>query len=381
MTAFVAPPRPALVPTSAAQVPSWAAAYRAGDFPPYGYTADLLELTINLERGTLDGLFVERRDEPFAREKAWPGGFVEWVDANARDAGLREVMEETGQEARPRFFETLDTYDDNGRDPRQFAGHYDRDRWISTGARIVSKAFIALFHRPTHLVSPKPGQDTVSAAWENVYTYLPWEDLRHASGRAVRREIIRRLTERWVKTAVSRADMMIRSLRLKSTFGSGSANWNEERTAERFALLMETGLVREAHRNQWGVISASAARHVLANDTPLAFDHRRMLADALGRLRGKMKYTPSVLAALTGDQLTAATLHTTCEAVAGRPIHLGNLRRAFTQTNDLLQLTAAPVGAARNPGRQAVHYRWVMDVELLRLDPSIRMPWAPLPPR
>src|SRR5689334_4200161 len=120
MTASEPVPRPSFAPTSPSAVPTWARAYRAGDFPPYAYTADVLELAVDLDAATVRGLVVERGDPPYPNHLAWPGGFVEWKDFDASEAGLREVSEETGHAGRPRFFEALDTYDANGRDPRQF---------------------------------------------------------------------------------------------------------------------------------------------------------------------------------------------------------------------------------------------------------------------
>jgi len=373
---------PVTLPTSPAQVPAWAQAYRAGEFPPYAYTADVIELAVDLETETLHGLFIERGEPPYLGDKAWPGGFVAWNDANARSAGRREVSAETGHSADPAFFETLDTYDDNGRDPRQFAGRFDRGQWVGTGARVVSKAFIALFPPLSHGSKAKPGQDAVAANWESVYRYLPWEDLRSSVGRSARREIIRELTDRWVRAAKSDEDAAQRRRRLDTTFaGSDLQEWNEERTTDRFTLLMETGLVTEAHRDQWGDVRPRAERQVLPNDAPLAFDHRRMLADALGRLRGKLKYTPSVLAALVGSDINTPVVHKVCESVAGRPIHLANLRRALTVTHPLLRPIKAIVAGTRPAGRPATHYRWVKDVDLARLDPAIRMPWSAIPSR
>jgi hypothetical protein len=374
---------PATMPPTPTQVPAWAQRYRAGEFPPYGYTADVIELAVDLDAQTLKGLFVERGRAPYPGAKAWPGGFVEWNDQNAHVAGLREVSEETGHSARPAFFETLDTYDENGRDPRQFAGHFHRGQWVGTGVRIVSKAFIALFapasHQPT---TPMPGQDARSASWESVYRYLPWEDLRSSAGRSARREIIRQLTDRWVRAAESDGEAAQRKRRLETTFASSDLRqWNEERTTERFALLMETGLLTEAHRDQWGEVRPTARRQVLANDEPLAFDHRRMLADALGRLRGKLKYTPSVLGALVGSEIVAPAIHRVCESVAGRPIHMANLRRALTDTHALLQPIKTIIAGPRPPGRQATRYRWVKDVDLARLDPAMRIPWSAIPSR
>jgi hypothetical protein len=144
---------------------------------------------------------------------------------------------------------------------------------------------------------------------------------------------------------------------------------------------METRLVAEAHRDEWGEVRARANRHLLPGDVPLAFDHRRMLADALGRLRGQMKYMPRVIAALIGPELTTPVIHRVCEAMSGRPIHRANLRRAMTETHALLHPVKATTAGPRSAGRQPIRYRWMKDVELVRLDPAMRMPWTAIPGR
>ncbi len=374
--------KPVILPTTPTQVPGWAQQYRAGESPQYAYTVDVIELAVDLGAETLRGLLVERGQAPYSGDKAWPGGFVAWRDENAHIAGLREVSVETGHSTHPAFFETLNVYDENGRDPRQFAGHFEHGQWVGTGVRVVSTAFIALFAPLSHASAPYRGQDAAAASWESVYRYLPWEDLRSAEGRSARREIIREVTDRWVRTAESDEVAAQRKRRLEATFGGADLRqWNEERTAERFTLLMETALVTEAHRDQWGDVRPEAEQLVLANDAPLAFDHRRMLADALGRVRGKLKYTPSVLAALVGAEITTPIIHRVCESVAGRPIHMANLRRALTATHALLRPIKTIVAGPRLPGRQATRYRWVKDVDLARLDPAMRVPWAPGPSR
>ena len=60
-------------------------------------------------------------------------------------------------------------------------------------------------------------------------------------------------------------------------------------------------------------------------------DHRRILATALGRLRGKMKYRPVVFE-LTAPTFTLSELQRTVEAVAGVKLHKQNFRRMLDRT-------------------------------------------------
>ena len=365
---------------AAAPPPDWALSYQASDYPPFAYTADVLAFSVNHATAGLEGLFVRRGRPPFARHDAFPGGFVDWAaDRSAEAAGARELREETGQTTLE-YLETLDTYDEVGRDPRQFSGHPGPDgTWVATGARVVSKAFLAVV-RPEESppVAPEPGEDATDAFWRDVYEYLPWEDLRSAQGRAAARELRRRLVEGWARRAEPTAEARRRAEAVARLFGRrGQVGWNEERAPERLALLMDAGQLEEATRDRWG---NSAQRIGGVSGVALAFDHRRMLADAVGRLRGKMKYAPGVLAALLGERITSITLHRACEAIAGRPIHLANLRRAFA-TAGLLEEDGFLSGAAAGPGRPARQYRWTADITETRLDQALKIPWLPLATR
>ena len=69
-----------------------------------------------------------------------------------------------------------------------------------------------------------------------------------------------------------------------------AAAWNEELVLERYELLYEAGLVAEAARER-----ASGGRQRAGTaGWRWRSDHRRILATAIGRLRGKIKYRPVV---------------------------------------------------------------------------------------
>ena len=354
--------------------PPWAFRYQAGDYPPYGYTADIVGFGVRPTLGTLEVVTVTRgEDGPYAGATAFPGGFVEWnSDADAATAAIRELDEETGL-GRPAHLETLDTYDTNGRDPRQWAG-FERDgKWISTGARIVSKSFLALFGSAGDALAPKSGEDATAAAWRSIYEFLPWEDVRNADGQTLARSFGKELLDGWARVR-DKEEAQARGRRVKAAFPARLSDWNEERAPERYRLLLAAGLVPEAHRDKWGRLTSTRASW---SGEALAFDHRVMLADALGRLRGKLKYIPGVLSALLGREVALPVLQAACEAIGGRPIVTPNFRRLMTATHGLLVRRAghASVRAAKK-GVAPSLYAFRADVETLRLDPSIRMPWA-----
>lgn len=357
------------------RTPAWALSYRGGDYPHWGYTADRVGLAVSDATGTLHGLLVERGHEPFSGEHAWPGGFVEQrTDADALAASVREMREEVGIGA-ARYVETLDTYDGNGRDPRQFAGVLVDGKWIERGARIVSKAFLALHRQEDVTIAPLPDQDTVGAAWHPIYELLPWEDVRSAEGAALVRRT-RSLLRAWAGEGPA-AQARARMDRVQRAFGDGSRPWNEELAGDRFRLLYDAALVDEAWRNQWGQLPANLPRNLLLPGRSLAFDHRQMLADALQRLRGKMKFVPGVIAALAGDQVTLPGLQQVVEAIGGRALRTANFRRAVTTSYRLVRPAGRRV-ARPQPGRRPELFVFPPDIALTRLESAMRLPWVPV---
>jgi hypothetical protein len=359
-------------------VPEWAGRYNAKDYPRQGVTGDAVALALDTSgaRGTLRALLVERGGVPFQGLDAWPGGFMDWQgDEDTRQAAIRELREETGVDA-PEFIEPLGSYSRNGRDPRQFAGSRDPStgEWIARGARVTTAAYLMLTHGAAQ---PTGADDAARAHWADVYDYLPWEDLRDEGRQARLAEIVKAL-DGWAHTAPDGVE------RVRELFGP--RDWNEERTAERWALLMEAGLVPEARRDRWGRADAREGDALFGRE--MAFDHRQILADALGRVRGKIKYTPAALMALTGPEATLDELQAACEAIAGRPLHRSNFRRAVAPAEH--GKSRAPRIVARTgrrrpregkgPGVAPELYAFLPDAVRARLDTSIRFPWLHLAP-
>jgi hypothetical protein len=356
--------------------PEWARGYDAREYPRHAVTGDAVALALDGAR--LQALVVVRGGEPFAGLDAWPGGFMEWAeDEDARQAALRELREETGCRA-PEHVEALGSYSANGRDPRQFAG--DRDartgEWVSRGARVTTHAYLMLVRREGGAYDPSHGDDATDARWSDVYDYFPWEDLRSAGGRAACSSAVAALH------AWAGARGGDHRERVNFAWGCGGREWNEERVPERFALLREAGLVDEAHRDVWGRATGGAGKTF---GRVMAFDHRQIMADALGRLRGKIKYLPLALLALLGDEFTLDEMQHACEAIAGRPLHRANFRRAVAAAKDD-RVTRAPrivVGTGRRrgasgPGVPPELFRFRPDAVRARLESSLRLPWLPL---
>jgi 8-oxo-dGTP diphosphatase len=78
----------------------------------------------------------------------------------------------------------------------------------------------------------------------------------------------------------------------------------------------------------------------------LAFDHKRILADAVARTRAKLEYT-NLATAFLGEEFTIAQLRQVYEVVWGHPLDAGNFHRKVTRTEGFVE----PTGRRQNVGR------------------------------
>lgn len=225
------------------------------------------------------------------------------------------------------YVEQLYTFGDKGREaPRASLVSGDE------ADRIVSVGYLAL--------SPEATEPSLeSAAWQPWYHFFPWEDQR-TDGQEMRETIVEQLA-RWAGHDEERQE------RLRSTFFSADDCWEEERALDRYELMYEARLVAEAHRDRDGVEGPE-----LFGDAMIS-DHRRILATAIGRLRGKLRYRP-VIFKLIPETFTLSTLQSGVEALLGFSVHKQNFRRAV-ESAELVTKTAK--AAQQTKGRPAALYR------------------------
>ena len=189
-----------------------------------------------------------------------------------------------------------------------------------------------------------------------------------ASRRFSPSEIEPRLKE-WAERAPSPdepARPLRRAERLKVGFGIGGG-FDEEKVLERYELLYEAGLVPEAARD--GRSAARQWTNLPELGRPMAFDHRRILATAMGRLRGKLKYRPVVFELLP-PEFTLLDLQKTVEAISGTLLHKQNFRRLVEQ-GGLVETTGNV--STETGGRPAKLYRFRREVVLERPAPGLRV--------
>jgi hypothetical protein len=214
------------------------------------------------------------------------------------------------------YVEQLYTFGDRGREAplAELDGAED--------GRIVSVSYLGL----TDDTAPLPDG---GGQWRDVYRFFPWEDWRDGRPEMIDTIILPRLNV-WAREAG--AEQGARTDRIGQSFGQNfglnRASWNEERVLDRFELLYEAGLLAEANR-----ADGETARETNAPELgqSLASDHRRILATAFSRLRGKIKYRP-VIFELMPDLFTLSHLQRVVEAVIGYRLHKQNFRRALDRT-------------------------------------------------
>ncbi len=265
------------------------------------------------------------------------------------EIGLRAWVEEQAG-LRLGYVEQLYTFGDRGRHTRPG----------DTEAHVASIGYLALT-RAADNAQRAPG-----AHFEPWYRYFPWEDWRTAPPEIITRDILPELN-RWA--AQSGADEVARALsrkdRVRLYFGAGDAPWDEERVLDRYELLYEAGLVEEALRD--GRPAAISRKALPKLGLSMRFDHRRILATAIARLRGKLKYRPVVFELLP-NEFTLTELQRSVEAISGRLLHKQNFRR-LVENGALVEPTG--VMSTQTGGRPAALFRFRREVLQERPAPGL----------
>ncbi|HEX4634588.1 MAG TPA: hypothetical protein VH189_00305 [Rhizomicrobium sp.] len=289
-------------------------------------------------------------------QDALPFGPFDPAHHRTLESGLRKwVGEQTNFELG--YTEQLYTFGDKGRHlPSPNVGP-------GSGARVVSVGYLAL----TRQVREAP--DT---QWRGWYHYFPWEDWRDKKPEMIERVILPAL-KKFVKDAPDGETAALRRERMNVCFGD---SWDEERVLERYELLYEAGLVEEFYRDNGQEMkqdprksAAKSSSQIHSLGTPMLFDHRRILATAIARLRGKLKYRPVVFE-LMAPTFTLLELQRAVEALAGLRLHKQNFRRLVAE-----QGLVEGIGEFSTParGRPAELFRFRRGVLRERPAPGMRV--------
>ncbi len=254
------------------------------------------------------------------------------------------------------YVEQLYTFGDRGR--HRVTG--------DEGPHVVSVGYLALTRQTAGSESMLARHNS---AWRSWYDYFPWEDWRAGRPGVLDRDILPAL-DAWAKEPPPDGEpprALSRRERIHLAFGTGATGWDEERALERYELLYEAGLVAEARTDGRRAALERGALPPLG--APMRFDHRRVLATAISRLRGKLKYRP-VIFELMPEAFTLTELQTSVEAISGRHLHKQNFRR-LVENADLVEPTGATSTATG--GRPAALFRFRHQLMSERPAPGLRV--------
>ncbi|HBX92103.1 MAG TPA: NAD regulator, partial [Hyphomonas sp.] len=196
-------------------------------------------------------------------------------------------------------------------------------------ARVISVGYLAL------TPEARPAGDSFEARWQSWYRFFPWEDHRSGRPAIIDAHIAPRLMT-WAAGNERRLE------RARAAFALDGIRWIEERVLDRYELLYEAGLVIECARD------AGLPEPDVRLGEPMASDHRRILATAISRLRGKIKYRPVVFE-LMPDRFTLSSLQRAVESILGLSLHTQNFRRALDKTGFVIGTGAMETSTGGRP--------------------------------
>jgi len=273
-------------------------------------------------------LHVTLDHDPWHGRCGFPAGLLDPTQLTALERLVHaRVVRQTG--VHPGYLEQLYTF----ADPERMPGD-------DHGLRLISIAYLGL-------CPYQPFRSGKGAAWHRVYGYLPWEDWRCGEPQVVRENMRPHLTA-WLSRQETRPRFSELKERMEMAFFHEGEPWVPERALERYELLYQSGCVAESEPQV----------QVQGMGNPMIMDHRRMLATALTRIRGKIKYRPVVFELLP-NQFTLFDLQHVVEALSGMKLHKQNFRRLMAEAG-LVEETEETTTATG--GRPARLYRFRRDV-------------------
>ena len=293
-------------------------------------------------------LTVDRGEVGDAQRRSLPFGPLDPAGDRTLELGLRGwVRQQTGLDLG--YVEQLYTFGDRDR----LGGAPGEDL-----QRVISVAYLALVRESDVELESR-------AEWRDVYSFLRWEDWRRGRPALIDERIAPAL-ERWARTGAG-SEYRSRRDRVDIAFGLGRSPWDGEKVLERYELLYEAGLVAEGGR------PGEAGDDGGLGSRAMALDHRRILATALGRLRGKLKYRPLVFEVMP-PEFTLLQLQRAVEALAGVRLHKQNFRR-LVDRGGLVEGTGRV--DPQTGGRPAELFRFRREVVRERSAPGVGLPRAP----
>ncbi len=205
-----------------------------------------------------------------------------------------------------------------------FGNLYRSHDFEDKGQRLLTISYLAL-------TTPAEIGPEYQASWQSYYQFFPWEDHRSQTP-----PVLSKLMSKLSQWSQQGSDQNTKSERTKKIeFAFGDTKWDPDKALFRYELLYEAGLVKEAVRdwNDWPAnerdklpIDSSKIEDSIDPGLMMSFDHRRILASAIGRLRGKLRYRPLIFELLP-PKFTLLHIQKVMESLHGVTLHKQNFRR------------------------------------------------------
>ena len=279
--------------------------YRPGDYERPSVATDMVIFTARdcaennyrkLPQKKLQILLIKRGGHPYINTWALPGGFVESHETTEQ-AAKRELLEETG--VKNIYLEQLYTFSEPKRDPRM---------WV------MSCSYMALVDSET--ISVSAGDDAKSAEWFDVS--------------------------------------------LKKEHSDVQENENGFVSVTDYALELEKNgeiLSAKIRLTKTRTNSGLDSRYEIIKSDGLAFDHAKIIAFAVLRLRGKVTYTDIALNLLP-EYFTLTELQQIYEIILDRELIKAPFRRKY---GILAEKTEQYSGDAGHRPSQLFRKKWLAE--------------------
>ncbi len=287
-------------------------------------------------------------------------------------AGVRQWVEEQTQQPLG-YLEQLYTFVDTNR--RNVDGH-----------ALVYVSYLGLVQEAQ--MQELPSQ----ALWRDWYDYFPWENHLDGMPSMIMNHIVPALLS-WADSAAETVVRQRRRQRIGLCWGISeqtldvdnlkdtdkalnvdkayeNREWVAEHVLLRYEMLYEAGLIPEAPTYPPSYRVKLPTNWSQLIGVPMYYDHRRVIATAISRLRAKIEYRPLIFG-LMPDVFTLSQLQQSVEALSGVPLHKQNFRRLLDAQN-LVMETGLSSSAQR--GRPAKLYRFRHDIELQSLLMDSKLP-------
>lgn len=288
-------------------------------------------------------------------------------------AGVRQWVEEQTQQPLG-YLEQLYTFVDTNR--RNADGH-----------ALVYVSYLGLVQETQ--MQELPSQ----ALWRDWYDYFPWENHLVGVPPIIMNFIVPALLE-WASNAKDEVIQQRRRQRIRLCWGlseefldrevlthentenaimveDDSSEWVAEHALLRYEMLYEAGLIPEAPNYLPNypphIVSSKGTQ---TTGIPMYYDHRRVIATAISRLRAKIEYRPLIFG-LMPEVFTLLQLQQSVEALSGVRLHKQNFRRLLDSQN--LVISTGDSSSAQR-GRPAKLYRFRHDIELQSLLMDSKLP-------